>query len=40
MIVGPSTEKAQRMMSRQSDGRSGKGAEGVGQVKQMASRPS
>lgn len=40
MIVGPSTEKAQRTMSRRGDGRSGKGAEGVGQAKEMASRPS
>lgn len=40
MIVGPSTEKAQRTMSKQGDWRSGKGAEGVGQTKEMTSRPS
>lgn len=40
MMVGPSTEKAQRTMSKQGDWRSGKGAEGVGQTKEMTSRPS
>lgn len=40
MMVGPSTGKAQRMMSKQGDGRSGKGAESVGRAKGMASRPS
>lgn len=38
MIVGPSTEEVQRTMSKQGDGRSGKGAEGVGQAKDMAFR--
>lgn len=38
MIVGPSTEEAQRTVSRRGDGQSGKGAEGVGRTKQMASR--
>ena len=36
MIVGPSTGKAQRTVTKQGDGRSGKGAEGVGQAKDMA----
>lgn len=40
MMVGPSTEEAQRTMSRQGAARSGKGAEGVGQAKKMATRPS
>ena len=38
MMVGPSTEEAQRTMSKQGDGRSGKGAEGVGRTKEMAFR--
>lgn len=38
MIVGPSTGKAQRTMSKQGNGRSGKGAEGVGQAKGMTFR--
>ena len=38
MIVGPSTEEAQRTVSRRGDGQSGKGAEGVGQAKDMAFR--
>lgn len=40
MIVEPSTEEAQRTVSGQGDGQSGKGAEGVGRTKEMASRPS
>lgn len=40
MMVEPSTGKAQRTVTKQGDGRSGKGAEGVGRAKGMASRPS
>lgn len=36
MMVGLSTEEAQRTMSKQGDGRSGKGAEDVGRTKDMA----
>ena len=38
MMVEPSTEEAQRTMSRRGDERSGKGAEGVGQAKNMVFR--
>lgn len=38
MIVGPSTGKAQRTVTKQGDGRSGKGAEGIGQAKGMTFR--